>query len=90
MSTPLQLDDAAVARGECEHGSLRRKCSLCERDDVIMELRAALAAADRLAHQYPYSPAHEAYWRARGGHDVCTVCAADRAAYDREAFQLRR
>lgn len=40
----------------------------------------ALAAADRLAHQSVYTPFHEAYWQARGGHDKCTVCNTDSAS----------
>lgn len=43
---------------------------------VIEQFRGALKAADRLAHEYSYSAAHEAYWQARGGHEACTVCAA--------------
>lgn len=33
----------------------------------------ALRAADVLAHNYPYTPAHERYWAARG-HENCFVC----------------
>lgn len=40
----------------------------------IERLRAALKAADVLAHQYPFSEFHERYWQARGGHEACTVC----------------
>lgn len=40
-------------------------------------LRLALAAADVLAHQYVFTPFHERYWMARGGHGACTVCSAD-------------
>lgn len=46
----------------------------------IVELKAALSAADRLAHQFSYfaaSGAFDAYWKARGGREACTVCQAD-------------
>jgi hypothetical protein len=43
----------------------------------------ALAAADRLAHQSIYTPFHEAYWQARGGHDKCAVCRQDSANGDK-------
>lgn len=49
-------------------------CKHCER------LRAGLAAADALAHQYIFTPFHERYWQARGGHDACTVCEPAEAA----------
>jgi hypothetical protein len=34
----------------------------------------ALRAGDELAHQSAYTPFHERWWQARGGHDKCTVC----------------
>lgn len=33
-------------RDECEHGSLRRSCELCERDAEIQRLRARVAALE--------------------------------------------
>ena len=38
---------------------------------------ALLAAGDALAHELEYqrsAPFLDAWWRARGGHDKCTVC----------------
>lgn len=32
-------------RDECEHGSLRRSCEICERDAELATLRARIAAA---------------------------------------------
>lgn len=51
----------------------RRPCNCGALLQEIERLRAALAAADVLAHQYVFSPFHERYWKARG-HDACTVC----------------
>ncbi len=36
-----------MTRDECEHGSLRRKCPICERDDEISHLNELIAAKDK-------------------------------------------
>lgn len=43
------------------------------------DVQAALRAADILAHQYVFTPFHERYWQARGGHGACTVCCPEKA-----------
>lgn len=43
---------------ECHHGSLRRQCEICERDDRIAELEAALR---------PFSVFHAALVKLLGG-----------------------
>jgi len=59
----------------CTHGNNPIECGFDK--CFIPAYEAALRAADRLAHEYVYSPAHERYWQARGGHEKCTVCSAD-------------
>ena len=45
---------------ECQHGSLRRACPICERDDEIKRLReaarAALSACQRVIHECDPGP----------------------------------
>lgn len=37
-----------MPREECEHGSLKRQCEICERDKRIAELEAALRKINSL------------------------------------------
>lgn len=47
--SPAQGEPPTIGANQCEHGSLRRKCEICERDDDIAALRAELhnAKVDR-------------------------------------------
>ncbi len=58
-------------RDECEHGSLRRSCQICDRDEDIADLKKALRRATDLAtawaahyqymHELPeFHPVHAA------------------------------
>ena len=60
----------------CQHG-YSGICTQCRILDLESKLDSVLSAADRLAHESLYSPAHETYWQARGGHDKCTVCSPE-------------
>lgn len=41
---------------ECQHGSLRRQCEICERDNRIAELEAALRALLSGCTRYDENP----------------------------------
>lgn len=45
--------------------------------NVQQQLRGMGKAGDNLAHQSIYTPFHERWWQARGGHDECTVCVPE-------------
>lgn len=49
---------------ECEHGSLRRKCPICERDEEIAELKADLER-EQEAHYHAVGRANGFEFRAR-------------------------
>jgi hypothetical protein len=59
----------------CEIRKLRQQVfTACFERDQLKIKHPALRAGDELAHQSVYTPSHERWWQARGGHDKCTVC----------------
>lgn len=62
-------------------------------DDPTPSLRfeALVAAGDQLAHNLTYeqnAPALSAWWEARGGHEVCTVCRSQKPPAHRREDSL--
>jgi hypothetical protein len=79
-------------RGEVKHSeSIGESTFECENEDAlkaaaeIERLRAALKVGDAVAHQLLYrdhGALLDAWWQARGGHELCTVCTATKVYMD--------